>query len=79
MADTHAPIDVSGTIVSFTVIRVPTPEFAQEAPYGLAVVHGDAGERLLVRVVGPDIEQLSIGATVVYDHSDEHGAVYRLR
>jgi uncharacterized OB-fold protein len=69
----------SGTIVSFTVIYVPTPEFAGEAPYGLLVLDMSDGERLLARSPASDNENLAIGASVVFDHSDMHGPVFRLR
>jgi uncharacterized OB-fold protein len=69
----------SGTIVSYTIIYVPTPEFAGEAPYGLAVLDLSDGERLLARLPASDDDNLAIGAHVVYDHSDAHGPVFRLK
>ena len=68
----------SGTIVSYSVIYVPTPEFAGESPYGLVVLELSDGERLLARTGASDNERLEIGAHVVYDHTDAHGPVFRL-
>ena len=79
MVETATYEGTSGTIVSYTIIYVPTPEFAGEAPYGLAVLTLSDGERLLARLPASDDDNLAIGAGVVYDHSDEHGPVFRLR
>jgi len=75
-ADTLA--GTTGTIITYTVIRIPTPTFADQAPYGLAVVQSDAGERLLVRIPGDGADGLAIGGRVAYDRDDEHGPVFKL-
>lgn len=67
----------TGSVVSYTIIYVPTPEFVGEAPYGLAVIETDAGERVLGRITDLEGVHLSVGTRVAYDHDDEHGAVYR--
>jgi uncharacterized OB-fold protein len=69
---------VNGTIVTYSVIYVPTPEFAGEAPYVLAVLQLSDGERLLARLPFAEDAALEIGATVAYDHTDKHGPVFRL-
>jgi uncharacterized OB-fold protein len=69
----------TGRIVTFTVINVATPEFAEQAPYGLAIVEFDSGERALVRIADGTAESMSIAAGVSYDHSDDHGPVFRLK
>lgn len=79
MAEAQTFADVVGKIVSYSVIYVPTPEFAGEAPYGLAVIQTSDGERLLARLPADDKDKLAVGAAVVYDHADEHGAVFRVR
>lgn len=78
MAETGSLAGTTGRIVSYTVIYVPTPEFAGEAPYGLAVIETTEGERLLARIAYATADALSVGAPVAFDHSDEHGAVFRL-
>ncbi len=79
MAEAQTFADTVGTIVSYTIINVPTPEFAGEAPYGLAVIQTGDGERLLGRLPAEDNDKLSVGANVVYDHTDQHGPVFRVR
>lgn len=67
----------TATIVSYTIIYSPTPEFTGEAPYGLAVIEADSGERVLARITDLEGVELAVGTRVAYDHDDEHGAVYR--
>ena len=78
MVESSAPTEMTGTVITYTVIYVPTPEFAGEAPYGLAVITTAAGERQMVRVLGVTEHPLEIGGSVAYDHEDAHGAVYRV-
>jgi uncharacterized OB-fold protein len=68
----------TGRIVTFTVINIATPEFAAQAPYGLAIIELSTGERMLARIKDGSTETMRIGATVVYDHGDEHGPVFRV-
>jgi len=79
MAEAQTFADAVGKIVSYSVIYVPTPEFAGEAPYGLAVIETADGERLLARLPADDKDKLAVGAAVTYDHEDEHGAVFRVK
>lgn len=78
MADAVTFADVQGTIISYTIIYIATPEFAGEAPYGLAVIETADGERTLARIPGTGLDGLAIGASVVYDHADDYGPVYKL-
>ncbi len=68
----------TGTVVSYTVIYIPTPEFADLAPYALAVIETGDGERLLGRVEGWQERPLSVGARVVFERADERGPLFRL-
>lgn len=68
----------TGTIVSFTVINVATPEFADQAPYGLAIIQLKNKGRILARIKDGTAENMTMDAAVEYDHSDEHGPVFRL-
>ena len=79
MAEAPTFADAVGKIISYSVIYVPTPEFAGEAPYGLAVIETSDGERLLARLPADDKDKLAVGAAVVYDHEDQHGAVFRVQ
>lgn len=67
----------TGTIVSFTVINVAAPEFADQAPYGLAIIQVNGG-RILARIKDGTAESMTMDAPVEYDHRDEHGPVFRL-
>lgn len=58
------PLDGSGTITSFTVIRVPPKGREAEAPYAVAVVRLTEGVSLLGRVVDIPLESLSVGLAV---------------
>jgi uncharacterized OB-fold protein len=78
MAEAQTFADAVGKIISYSVIYVPTPEFAGEAPYGLAVIETGDGERLLARLPAEDKDRLAVGAPVAFDHSDEHGPVFRV-
>jgi uncharacterized OB-fold protein len=78
MAEAPTYEGVSGTIVTYSVIYVPTPEFAGEAPYVLAVLQLSDGERVLARLPFVEDAPLAIDSTVAYDHTDQHGPVFRL-
>lgn len=78
MVQTGSLAGTTGRIVSYTIIYVPTPEFAGESPYGLAVIEAQDGTRLLARIKDATTSNLAVGAPVAYDHDDEHGAVFRV-
>jgi uncharacterized OB-fold protein len=78
MSMTSVGEGTTGRIVTFTVINVATPEFAAQAPYGLAIIEFGSGERILARIKDGSTETMQIDGTVVYDHSDEHGPVFRV-
>ena len=59
---TETPLPESGTVETFTVVRVATPQFADDAPYVTAVV--DFGEVRLTGVVVAAIDEVSTGTTV---------------
>jgi uncharacterized OB-fold protein len=58
------PLDGSGTVVSFTVIRIPPRGRLAEAPYAVAVVRLAEGVSLLGRVVDIPLEDLRAGLPV---------------
>ncbi len=68
----------TGKIVSYTVINVATPEFADQAPYGLAIIQIDGGGRTLARIKDGTAESMSMDAPVTFDHTDDNGPVFRL-
>jgi uncharacterized OB-fold protein len=55
----------TGTIVTFTVVRVPPSGFADQAPLPIALVELDNGVRLMAQVGDvADVETLHIGMKV---------------
>lgn len=63
-----------GTVHAVTVVhRAPTPAFARDVPYALALVDLDEGFRLMANVVGGDPETVAIGdrVRVVFERRGE--------
>ena len=58
------PLDGSGTIASYTVIRVAPRGHTGETPYAVAVVQLSEGVSLLGRVVELPLESLRVGLPV---------------
>ncbi|HEV8440883.1 MAG TPA: Zn-ribbon domain-containing OB-fold protein [Methylomirabilota bacterium] len=60
------PLTGTGTVSSFTVIRIPPRGRAAEAPYAVAVVKLHEGVSLLGRVVDIPLESLKTGLPVKF-------------
>lgn len=58
------PLHGTGSIVSFTVIRIPPRGRLPEAPYAVAVVKLDEGVSLLGRIVDIPLDGLTAGLPV---------------
>ena len=58
------PLHGTGSVVSFTVIRIPPRGRLAEAPYAVAVVKLDEGVSLLGRIDGIPLETLTAGLSV---------------
>lgn len=58
-------IGKTGTIVSFTVIRVPPADFGYQAPYAVAIVALTTGESICVQVVDCAPDELGVGKKVI--------------
>jgi len=56
----------TGTVTSFTIIRIPPRGRLSEAPYAVAVVRLDEGVSLLGRVVDIPLETLKTGLPVKF-------------
>lgn len=55
----------AGTVFTYTVNhRAPTPAFAEDAPYVIALVDLDEGPRMMMNVIGCDPADVSIGMKV---------------
>jgi uncharacterized OB-fold protein len=65
-AEGGEPLDLSGRarLLSWTVIRIPPPRYAAEAPYAVGLVELEEGARVTARVAG-DPERLSAGQPMV--------------
>lgn len=60
------PLSGSGTITSFTVIRIPPRGRAPEAPYAVAVVKLEEGVSMLGRLVEIPVDALKTGLPVKF-------------
>ena len=60
------PLAGTGTVTSFTVIRIPPRGRAAEAPYAVAMVRLGEGVSLLGRVVDIPLEALQAGLPVKF-------------
>lgn len=58
-------IGKTGVIRSFTVIRVPPADFGYQAPYPVALVELDGGERITAQLVDYAPSHLAVGQRVV--------------
>lgn len=55
----------AGVIYSYTVVRrAPSPQFAADVPYVLALVQLSEGPRVMVRLTGCEIAELRVGTRV---------------
>lgn len=53
-----------GKVFSYTIIRVPPHQFADQAPYVVGIVELDDGVKLTAQIVDCDFEDLKIGQRV---------------
>lgn len=54
----------SGTLLTYTIIRVPPSQFKDEAPYAMGIVELDGGGRINTQIVDCDFEKIQIGMKV---------------
>jgi hypothetical protein len=53
-----------GKILTYTVIRVPTSQFADQTPFAVGIVELDGGVRITSQIVDVDFDSLAIGQRV---------------
>ena len=58
-------IGKTGSIVGWTIIRVPPANFGYQAPYAVAIVMLDIGESLCAQVVDCSLDAISVGKKVI--------------
>jgi uncharacterized OB-fold protein len=63
-----------GIVYSETVVWVPPAAYVDKAPYQLAIVDTEAGERVSVRIQD---DRVSIGDRVEYVETREGVSIYR--
>lgn len=60
------PLATSGTIYSFTIVRIPVPGYRGPVPYGLGLVELSDGIRVTSTLTARDLDDLVIGADVSF-------------
>lgn len=66
-----ADVSGKGKLVSFTVIHIPPDEFAEDAPYFVAIVELEEGTRITSRLLGFDPlkpEEVKLGTPLILDY-----------
>jgi len=71
----------TGTVESFTIIRVPPPEFEGKSPYAIALIKMDEGCHLTGQIVDCNLEDIHIGMKVEacfrrIQEDGKRGAIY---
>ena len=54
----------TGTVLTYTIIRVPPSQFKEESPYAMGIVELDGGGRITAQIVDCDFDQIAIGMRV---------------
>lgn len=66
------------TVYTETIVHSPPEQYAADAPYQLAIVDDDDGERLTVRILGKEPhERARIGDRVAFVEERDGVAYYR--
>ena len=65
-----------GTVHSFSIVhRAPSPVFAANVPYVIAMIELDDGPRMFANVIGPDALGVAIGDRVKLTFEDRGNGV----
>lgn len=54
----------TGKVLTYTIIRVPPRQFADQAPYAVGIVELDDGVKIAGQIVDCDFEEIKIGLNV---------------
>jgi uncharacterized OB-fold protein len=54
----------SGTLVTFTVVRVGSDKFSKETPFAVGIVELNDGVRVTTQIVDVDVDELKVGQNV---------------
>ena len=53
-----------GTLITYTIIRVPPGQFSDQAPYAVGIVELDGGVRITTQIIDCDFDEIKIGKKV---------------
>lgn len=62
---TAARIGQKGKIFAWTLIRIPAKQFSPQAPYPVAIVELENGEKVIGQIVDSQQDDLQIGREVI--------------
>jgi uncharacterized OB-fold protein len=54
----------TGTLVTFTIVRVGSDKFSKETPYAVGIVELNDGVRLTTQIANVDVDELKVGQNV---------------
>jgi len=54
----------TGTVLTYTIIRVPPSQFKDVSPYAMGIVELDGGGRITAQIVDCDFQDIAIGMRV---------------
>lgn len=60
------PLSTTGTVYSFTIVRIPVPGYHGPVPYGLGLVELPDGIRVTSTLTARNLDGLAIGAEVAF-------------
>jgi len=79
----QVPLSTSGTVFTFTVVRVAPPGYLGEAPYAYGVVELPEGLRVTTTLLAHDLDEIEIGNPCGFELLTLGGSVqsfaYRVR
>lgn len=78
--NTAALVGKTGTILSWTIVRVPPGDFIDQAPYPVALLELEDGKRIVCQLVDYDEEHLLFGQKAItvirrVTHPDPDGVI----
>jgi len=65
-------LDRTGTLLTYTIIRVPPSPFKDEAPYAMGIAEMEGGGRITTQIVDCDFDKLKIIKGIVCIESNQN-------
>lgn len=73
-----SPESLAGVVYTETIVHSPPVRYASDAPYQLAILDLDSGQRITARILAGDTPQrATIGERVVFVEQKDGVAYYR--